>query len=59
MSYVKVQAKTREEAIEKSGLYVGKAAVVTDIKAFGNLKGEWTVHPEFDVVKEEQNDSSD
>ena len=55
MQYVKVKASNREEALEKSGLRLGQAAFISDLMISGNVKGDWTVHPEFELMPEGDN----
>lgn len=50
MKYIQVTAKSREEALAKSGLSIGQPAVIIDLVATGTKDGEWTVHPEFEPV---------
>jgi len=44
--------KTREEAIAKSGLHIGQPARIVGLIASGNIDGQWTVMPEFEVMDE-------
>ena len=54
MKYKIVKAKSREEAIEKSGLRIGQLARIVNLMVSGNNEGQYTVAPEFELVEEEE-----
>jgi len=56
-SYELVPAKTYEEALEKTKLFIGQKAVVKEIHARANSDGTYTVWPEFDIVEEKKSAS--
>ena len=45
--------KTKKEAIEKSGMYVGQLVRIKSIHAHGNTEGMWTVIPRIELIEEE------
>lgn len=50
MSYQTVRnCKTPEEAIAASDYFLGQRAKVVGLMVSGNLNGEWTVMPEFEI----------
>lgn len=50
MKYIQVKATSHEEALAKSGLFIGQPAQIVKLVATGTKDGEWTVHPEFEPV---------
>ena len=52
-SYKQVKTSSAREAIAKSGLRIGQSAIVSDLLATGNVNGQWTVHPTFEVIEDE------
>ena len=53
MYYLVKNCKTKAEAIEKSGVYIGQPARVFGIHAHGNVDGVWTVIPRIELLQEE------
>lgn len=53
--YKTVKATSKEEAIKKSGLYVGQFAVCKSIDVTGGHSGEFTVIGKFDLKEGQPN----
>ncbi len=51
MKYIQVTATSHEDALAKSGLYIGQPAKIIGLSATGTKDGEWTVHPGFEPVE--------
>lgn len=52
--YVLVKdCKTKEEAIEKSGMKVGQIVRIKTIHAHGNVENVWTVIPRIELIPED------
>jgi len=56
--YKTVKAKSSEEAIKNSGMFVGQLAEVVGFKVHGSTDGVWSVIPEF-KLKEGQPNAQD